>query len=269
LSTGSEKNLNSQAFFHNIDIADFEKIKPLFQGVDYVFHLAALARVPLSIEDPINTSKTNILGAINVFKASAESGVKRVVFASSSSVYGNQEKMPLKENMHCQPLSPYALQKLTAENFAQLFSDIYKIPIISLRYFNVYGPRLNFDSEYSLVIGKFLKQKKEGKPLTIFDDGEQARGFCYVDDVVEANIKAMESEKIKGGEVINVGSDKSNSINYLAELIGGEVEYFPPRIGDVRNSQADLTLAKELLDWQPKTSFEDGIEIVKKWFEGQ
>ncbi len=269
LSTGSEKNLNSQAFFHNIDIADFEKIKPLFQGVDYVFHLAALARVPLSIEDPINTSKTNILGAINVFKASAESGVKRVVFASSSSVYGNQEKMPLKENMYCQPLSPYALQKLTAENFAQLFSDIYKIPIISLRYFNVYGPRLNFDSEYSLVIGKFLKQKKEGKPLTIFDDGEQARGFCYVDDVVEANIKAMESEKIKGGEVINVGSDKSNSINYLAELIGGEVEYFPPRIGDVRNSQADLTLAKELLDWQPKTSFEDGVEIVKKWFEGQ
>lgn len=267
LSTGSRKNLNPKAKFHKADISDFKKIKPFFRGVDFVFHLAALARVPLSIKDPVKTSQVNIMGTVNVFRAGIEAKAKRIIFASSSSVYGNQEKMPLKENMDCQPISPYALQKLTGEKFAQLFSQIYKIPIVSLRYFNVYGPRLNFDSEYSLVIGKFLKQRKQGKPLTIFDDGEQSRGFCYVDDVVEANIKAIESKKIKGGEIINIGNDKPNSINYLAKLIGGRVQYFLPRVGDIRNSQADLTLAKKLLGWQPKISFEKGLEKTKEWFD--
>ena len=267
LSTGKKENLNSKTDFHNLDICDFEKIKPLFEGVDFVFHLAAIPRVPLSVKDPVTTSKVNILGTINVFKAAIDGGVRRVIFASSSSVYGNQQILPLKEDMIPNPISPYGLQKLVGEKFAKLFTKLYKISIISLRYFNVYGPRVDFSSDYSLVIGKFLKQKAEGKPLTIFGDGEQTRGFCYVDDVVKANILAMESEKLKGGEVINVGSEVSHSINYLAKLIGGEVKYLPPREGDVLHTKADITLAKELLNWQPKVSLEEGVRRTAEWFD--
>lgn len=266
LSTGKKVNLNSKADFYNVDICNFDKINPLFKNIDFVFHLAAIPRVPLSIKDPLTTSKVNILGTINVFKAAIDTEVKRIIVASSSSIYGDQEKLPLKEDMVPHPISPYALQKLVGENFAKLFSNIYKIPIVSLRYFNVYGPRIDFDSDYSLVIGKFLRQKKEGKPLTIFDDGKQTRGFCYVDDVIEATIRASESKKIKGGEVINIGSEKSHSINYLAKLIGGKTQYLPPRPGDVRHTQANITLAKKLLDWQPKVSFEEGIKKTQRWF---
>jgi len=266
LSAGKKENLNPDAEFYNLDICDFEKIKPLFDKIDFVFHLAAIPRVPISIQDPINTSKVNILGTVNVFKAAIDTAVKRIISISSSSVYGNQEKLPLKEDMIPAPLSPYALQKLTGEYFARLFTDLYKIPIISLRYFNVYGPRIDFDSDYSLVIGKFLRQKKENKPLTIYGDGEQTRGFCYVDDVIDANIKAMNSQNLKGGEIINIGSEKSYSINYLAGLIKGEVKYLPPRVGDPRNTMADITLAKNLLEWQPKTPFKQGVEKVKEWF---
>lgn len=267
LSTGRKENLNPQADFHNLDICDFEKIKPLFKNVDFVFHLAAIPRVPISVKDPIGTSKVNILGALNVFKAGIDGGVKRIIFASSSAVYGDQEKLPHKEEMVPKPISPYGLQKLVGEQFAKLFTKLYKVPIISLRYFNVFGPRIDFDSDYSLVIGKFLKQKEEGKPLTIFGDGEQTRGFCYIDDVIEANIRAMESKKLKGGEIINISSGESYSINYLANLIGGEIKYLPPRQGDVLHTKADITLAKTLLDWQPKVSFEEGLEKVQEWFQ--
>jgi len=267
LSTGKEANLNSQADFHNLDICDFDKIKLLFQDIDYVFHLAAIPRVPISVEDPLGTSKNNILGTLNVFKAASDDGIKRVFFTSSSAVYGDQKESPLRENMMPDPISPYALQKLVGEQFAKLFSQLYKIPIISLRYFNVYGPRNDPDSEYSLVIGKFLKQKAENKPLTIFGDGKQTRGFCYVDDVVEANIKAMKGEKLKGGEKINISSEESYSINYLASLIGGEVQYLAPRPGDVLHTKADITLAKDLLAWQPKISFIEGVKKTREWFE--
>jgi nucleoside-diphosphate-sugar epimerase len=175
--------------------------------------------------------------------------------------------LPLREDMVPNPISPYGLQKYVCEQFAKLFSNLYKIPIVSLRYFNVYGPRIDFDSEYSLVIGKFLKLKAEGKPLTIYGDGNQTRGFCYVDDVVEANILAMESKKIKGGEVINIGSEKSHSINYLAKLIGGKAKYLPPRPGDVLHTRADISLAKKLLNWSLKVSLEEGLEKTKQWFE--
>ena len=261
LSTGKKENLNSEADFYNLDICDFEKIKPLFKNVDCVFHLAAIPRVPTSIEDPLGTSKNNILGTLNIFKAAVDAKVKRIVFASSSAVYGNQKTLPFKEDMQPAPISPYALQKLVGEQFAKLFNQLYQIPIISLRYFNVYGPRNDPDSEYSLVIGKFLKQKAKGKPLTIFGDGEQTRGFCYVDDVVEANIKAAESGKL------NISSGKSYSINYLADLIGGEIQYLPPRSGDVLHAKADIALAKNLLDWQPKIDFKEGLKRTTKWYE--
>lgn len=268
LSTGKKENINKKAKFYKVDICS-PKIFEIFkkERPKIVFHLAALPRVPFSIKDPVLTSKVNILGTINIFKAAIDAKVKRVIFASSSSVYGDQKKLPLKENMTPNPISPYGLQKYVCEQFAKLFSSLYGVPIISLRYFNVYGPRIDFNSEYSLVIGKFLKQKKEGKPLTIYGDGNQTRGFCYVDDVVEANIRAMESKKLKGGEVINISSGKSYSINYLAKLIDGAVKYLPPRPGDVLHTRADISLAKKLLNWQPKISFEEGLKKTVEWFE--
>lgn len=269
LSTGKKENINPKADFYQLDICDFEKIKPLFQEVDYVFHLAAIPRVPLSIEDPVGTSKVNILGTINVFKVAIDAGVKRIVFASSSSVYGEQKELPLRENMAPNPVSPYGLQKLVGEQIAKLFVQLYKVPIVCLRYFNVYGPKIDFDSDYSLVLGKFLRLRAQGKPLTIFGDGEQTRAFCYIDDVIDANIKAVESEKIKGGEVINIGQEKSYSVNYLSRLIGGKVEYLPPRVGDPLHTQANITLAKNLLNWQPKVDIKDGVEVTKQWFQGK
>jgi len=267
LSTGKKENLNPEADFHQVSICDFEKIKPLFQEVDHVFHLAALPRVPVSVKDPIGTSQVNIIGTINVFKAAEENRVKRIIFASSSSVYGDQEKMPLVENMDLRPISPYALQKLAGEQWAKLFTDLYNLPVVSLRFFNIYGPRNDPESDYSLVIAKFLKQKSEGRTLTIFGDGEQTRGFCYIDDLLEALVKTMTSEKIKGGEVMNIGSEKSHSVNYLAKLISDRVEYLASREGDVLHTKADISLAKEVLDWEPKVSFEQGVEKTKQWFE--
>lgn len=266
LSTGKEENLNPKADLHNLDVCDYEKIKPLFKNIDYVFHLAAIPRVPVSIKDPINTSRTNILGTINVFKAGADNKVKKIIYSSSSSVYGEQKELPLKEDMVPNPINPYGLQKLVGEKFARLFVQIYKIPIICLRYFNVYGPRIDPRSEYSLVIGKFLRQNSENKPLTIFGDGEQTRGFCWVGDVTKANIKAMTSDKLKGGEIINIGSEKSYSVNYLASLISNNVQYLNPRFGDMLHTKADINLAKDLLDWKPNIDFEQGIKKTKQWF---
>jgi UDP-glucose 4-epimerase len=270
LFTGKKENINKKAKFYKIDICS-PKIREIFKKEKprICFHLAAIPRVPFSVKEPVLTSEVNILGTVNVFKACLEAKAERIIFASSSSVYGNQKKLPLKENMLANPVSPYALQKYVCEKFAKLFSDLYKIPIVSLRYFNVYGPRIDFDSEYSLVIGKFLKQKAQGKPLTIYGDGNQTRGFCYVDDVVEANILAMKIKKIKGGEVINIGNEKSYSINYLAKLIGGKVKYLPPRPGDVLHTRADITLAKKLLNWSPKIDFNEGIKKTIEWFQAQ
>lgn len=268
LLTGKKENINPRARFYKIDICShrisyiFRKERPAV-----VFHLAAVPRVPLSLKDPVLTSKVNILGTVNVLKTAVEMKTGRLIFASSSSVYGEQRKMPLKENMTPNPISPYGLQKYVCEKFLKMFSQLYKIITVSLRYFNVYGPRIDFDSEYALVMGRFLKQKADGKPLTIYGSGNQTRGFCYVSDVVDATIKAMESKKLRGGEIINVGSEKSYTINYLARLIGGEINYLPPRPGDVLHTRADISLAKRLLDWEPKTSLEVGIEKTKKWFE--
>lgn len=267
LSTGKKENVNEKADLKVADICDFEAIRPFFDGIEYVFHLAALPRVPISVKDPIGTSQINIMGTINVFKASQEAGVKRVMFASSSSVYGNENTPPFKEDMTPMPVSPYALQKRVGEQFAQLFTELYKTPVIILRYFTSYGPRMIFDSEYSLAIGKFFRLRKENKPLTIFGDGEQTRGFCYVMDIANGNIKAMESDKLKGGEIINIGGSEIISVNQLADLMGGEKVYLPPREGDIRFSMGDISKAKELIDWQPEFTFKQGIEDTKKWFE--
>lgn len=266
LSTGKKENVNPKAKFYELDIADYEKIRPVFNGVDGVFHLAALARVPVSVADPIKTNEINVSGTLNVFWASKEAGAKRIVYVSSSAVYGDQDKLPLVETITPKPINPYGLQKLLGEEYARLFKELYDFPIVSLRYFNVFGPRIDPNNEYSLVIGKFIKQRLENKPLTIYGDGNQSRGFNYVSDVVEATILAMESEKIKGGEIINIGSEIAITINRIADLIGGERVYLAPRVGDMLHAQADIGLAKKILNWQPKIDFETGLQKTKEYF---
>lgn len=260
LSTSKRENLNPRAIFFQEDLRNFDRIRSLFEGVDFVFHQAALARIPLSIEKPKETNEVNVGGTLNVLLASKEAGVKRVIYASSSSVYGHQEKLPMKEDMALRPLNPYALQKYVGELYCRIFSEIYGLPTVCLRYFNVYGQRAPQEGAYALVIGVFLRQKKNNQPLTITGDGEQSRDFTHVSDAVRANLLAMESEKAGRGEVINIGGGKNHTINEVAEMVGGETIHIPPRPGEMRHTLADISLAKELLDWEPKVKLAEGIK---------
>lgn len=262
LSSGRKEQINSKAIFHQLNITDFESISSLFVGVDYVFHLAALPQVPYSIEHPIETNEINVNGTLNVLLAAKEAGVKKVIYSASSSVYGDQEKMPLREDMLASPKSPYGLQKYVGELYCKLFSDIYGLPTVRLRYFNAYGPRQNEEGTYALVIAKFLKQKREGKALTITGDGTQTRDFISVHDVVRANILAME-KNVPGGEVFNIGSGSKSSIKTIAELIGGEIKYLPARL-EPHDSLADNSRARNFLGWGPEIKLEDGIIELKK-----
>ncbi|HZX49840.1 MAG TPA: NAD-dependent epimerase/dehydratase family protein [Candidatus Paceibacterota bacterium] len=268
LSTGKKQNLNRKAKFLNMDIRS-PRLGQLFlrERPHGVFHLAAIPRVPISVEDPVGTSDVNITGTVNVFWAAKKAGVKRVVFASSSSVYGSQKNLPLHEAMQPKPVSPYGLQKLMGEQWARVFFELYGLPIVSLRYFNVYGPRIDFDSDYGLVIGKFLWQFRQKKPLTIFGTGNQTRAFCYVDDVAQATVLAMQSLKLKGADIINVGGEESHSINHLAALLGGQKEHLPPRPGDVEHTKADTKAAKRLLGWEQTVSLKEGVRRTAEWFK--
>ncbi len=268
LSSGKKEYINPKAKFYKLDICS-KKINDVFkkEKPEYVFHLAAIPRVSISVEEPVKTTETNVLGTVNIFKSSYENKVQRVVFASSSSVYGDKKEFPFKETMSVLPINPYGLQKLQGEQFAKLFSDFYNLSIVCLRYFNVYGPRTDFDSDYGLVLGRFLKLFNEKKPLTIYGNGEQSRSFCFVEDVIEANIKAMHSKKIKNSEIINIGGNKSVSINYLAGLISKDKIYLPKRKGDAMHTVSDIKKAKKLLDWFPKTDIKEGVEKTKEWFK--
>ncbi len=264
LSGGKKENVNSGATFHLADIRKLAEIKPLFVGVEWVFHLAALPRVQYSIEHPVETNESNVSGTLNVFVAAKEAGVKRVVYSASSSAYGDQPILPLVETMSANPKSPYGLQKYIGELYARVFSTVYNLPTVSLRYFNVYGPRYSAEGAYALVIGKFIEQKKLGRPLTITGTGEQTRDFTHVRDVVRANILAAASSKVGKGEVINIGAGHNASVNKIAELIGGEVAHVEARL-EPQNTLADNTLARELLDWVPEVDLEDGIKELL-WF---
>lgn len=265
LSNGLPDNVNKEANFFKEDIRNFEAIKKIIEGAQYVFHTAALPRVQYSIENPLETHDVNVNGTVNLLVAAKDAGVKKIIYSASSSAYGNQETMPLREDMVANPLSPYGLQKHIGELKCRVFSKIYGIPTVSLRYFNVYGPRFRADGAYALVIGKFLKQKKEGVPLTIVPDGEQTRDFTHVRDIVMANILAMESEKVGKGEVINIGAGRNWSVNKVAELIGGPVEFCEPRL-EPKHTLADNFRARELLGWEPKVSLEEGIEELKRLY---
>ncbi|TAK58391.1 NAD-dependent epimerase/dehydratase family protein [Patescibacteria group bacterium] len=265
LSGGKRENVHQDATLHVVDVRDSKAIAPIIAGSEFVFHLAALPRVQYSIEYPEETNSVNVGGTLAVLKAAKDAGVKRVVYAASSSAYGNQEILPLSEDAPPQPLSPYALQKYVGELYCRVFSDVYGLPTVSTRFFNVYGPRLDPEGAYALVIGKFLKQKKEGIPLTITGDGEQTRDFTHVRDIVRGMILAAKSEKVGKGEIINLGRGQETSVNAIAELIGGAVTHIDPRL-EPRHTRADIRRAKELLNWEPEVSLDEGVAELKKLF---
>lgn len=259
LSTGKRENLNCRAEFHEVDIRGFEKIRPIFNGVDFVFHLAARPRIPLSIQDPISSNENNLNATLNVLVAARDAKVKKVIYSSSSSIYGDQKELPARETMSPQPLNPYGLQKYVGELYCKIFSELYGLPTVSLRYFNVFGPRALLEGAYATVVGIFLRQKRDGEPLTIIGDGEQTRDFTYIKDVVRANIMAVESPVGKG-EALNIGAGHNYSINHLAKIIGGETVNIPQRPGEIKHSLADTALAEKVLGWQPKYNLESGLK---------
>ncbi len=276
---GRKENVNPKAVFHKADIRELATIKPLIKGAQFVFHCAALPRVQYSIEHPALTNEVNVGGTLNVLIASQEGGVKRVIYSGSSSAYGDpassrlvggqaagKQFLPLKETLPVNPKSPYGLQKYVGELYCRVWSEVHGLETVSLRYFNVYGPRLNPDGAYALAIGKFLKQRKEGKPLTIWGDGTQTRDFTHVRDIVRANLLAAESTKVGKGEVINIGAGRNFSVNQLAKLIGGPVVHEPPRI-EPHDTLADNSLARKLLGWKPEVTFEKGIAELKRLYK--
>ena len=263
LSGGKSERINPNAHFHNVDIRDIDLITSIIHGADAVFHLAALPRVQYSIDEPVETNAVNASGTLNVLHASKEGGVKRVVYSASSSAYGNSPVLPLHEELPARPVSPYGLQKYIGEEYARLYAELHGLSTVSLRYFNVYGPRMDPDGAYALVIGKFLKMRKEGKALTITGDGEQTRDFTHVEDVVRANIRAAESGKVGHGEVINIGSGARISMNTLAKMIGGPIEYIEARKESL-HTLADNKKAKELLGWEPTIFIAEGVSSLRK-----
>jgi len=246
------------------DVRNMAEVQKAMAGLDGVFHTAAVPRVTYSVEHPQETNDHNVTGTVNVLVAARDAGVKRLVFSSSQSVYGNLEfGKKLVESLTPAPLSPYALHKYIGELYCRLFSELYSLPTVSLRYFNVYGPYADPNGAYALVIGKFFLQRSQGQPLTICGDGEYFRDYTHVTDVVRANILAMQSLAVGKGEVINIGFGEAHSVNELATLIGGPTINVPPRPADPRYGQADNTLARQLLGWEPRISLPEGIEELR------
>jgi len=230
-----------------------------------VLHLAALPRIQPAIRDPFPAHHTNATGTLNVLTAAQRAGVKRLIYSGSSSVYGKQSSLPFKEDMKPDPLNPYAVQKLVGEMYCRNFSELYRLPTVILRYFNVYGPREILEGAYATVIGIFRQQLKQGLPMTIVaDGGEKTRDFTHVRDVVRANILAMGSDKVGKAEIINIGTGKNYSIKELAEMFRGPIEVIPPRPGETVTTLADNKKAKELLGWEPTVDLPSGVEELKK-----
>jgi len=262
LSTGKKENINSQAEFYEVDLRNLEDIAPLFQGVDFVFHEAALARVQPSIENPVKYHDNNVNATLNVLVAARDVKVKKVIYASSSSIYGNQEKMPLTEDMIATPISPYALQKYIGEEYCRLFSYVYKLPTVCLRYFNVYGSRMVTEGAYASVVSIFGQQMKKGEPMTIAGDGTHWRTYTYVKDVVRANILAAQSDMVDG-RAINTGHSTEYTVNEIAKMFGGPTTNIPERIEPVRNLCSNA-LAKKLLGWEPSLDLPQWLPTYKK-----
>ncbi len=258
LSFGKKENVHPDAILHIEDICASQNLEHIFEGSTYVFHLAAQRRVQSSLESPKPSHDVNCTGTLNVLIAAQHANVGRVIYSASSAAYGDQFNTALQEDMPTRPTSPYGLQKYMGEQYCTLFSDIYNLSTISLRYFNVYGPRMDPKGAYPLVISHFLQLKKEGLPLTITGDGKQTRDFVHIRDVVRANLLAAESGVVGHGEVINIGAGNNVSIQRIADSIGGPIDYIPAR-QEPRNTLADISRAKELLGWEPRVGIVEGI----------
>jgi nucleoside-diphosphate-sugar epimerase len=273
LITGKRSNLDhvKGVEFIEGDLADAAVAERAVQGVDYVLHQAAIPSVPRSVKDPITSNRANVDATLNVLVAARDAGVRRLVFAGSSSAYGNTPTLPKREDMPNNPLSPYALQKVVGEQYLQMFTRLYGFETVSTRYFNVFGPRQDPSSPYSGVISVFATALLENRPPTIYGDGEQTRDFTYVANVVDGVLRACEAPGASG-EVINVATGGRISLNQLfrtmRELVGGAVEpeYTELRAGDVKDSQADIAKAKRLLGYQPSVSFEEGLRRTIEWY---
>lgn len=279
LSTGKRENIAEIAGeidFHEADLLDFKAIQQACRGVDYVLHEAAIPSVPRSVKDPLESNRANIDGTVHLLVAARDAKVKRVVYAASSSAYGDTPSLPKREDMPPNPLSPYAVAKLAGEYYMSAFWRCYGLETVSLRYFNIFGPRQDPTSPYSGVLAKFITQMLGGEQPTIFGDGRQSRDFTYVENVVNANLLACKAaaEKV-AGKVFNIATasriDLNETFRLLKKLIGyaGEVQYGAERAGDVKHSLADLSLANKLLAYQPTVNFEEGLRRTVNWYRQQ
>lgn len=274
LVTGKKENINPKAEFIQADInacrqgnhplsAYTEKVEKSVAGSDAIFHLAALARVQPSIEDPVTFNDVNVNGTLNMLMIAQKLGIKRFVYSASSSAYGNAKIFPTPETHPTNPLSPYGLQKLIGEQYCKVFSICYGLETVCLRYFNVFGERQSLEGAYCLVMGIFANQKLNGEPMTIVGNGKQRRDFTYVGDVVRANILASQSDKVGYGEVINIGNGDNRSINDLADLIGGPRLNIESRL-EPKQTLADNSKAKDLLGWSPTVTLEEWMPKYKE-----
>jgi len=273
LSSGKRENIEGIVNDDNVEfsqgsITDLPLLQSLFEGVDYVFHQAAIPSVPKSVENPLASHEANITGTLNVLLAARDNHVKKVIYASSSSVYGDTPTLPKNEDMLPNPQSPYAVTKLVGEYYCQVFERVYGLATVCLRYFNVYGPRQDPNSQYAAVIPRFIWRAAEGNPPIIFGDGEQTRDFTFVHDVVQANILAAETD-VSG--ILNLGAGENISINELARLViditgkGMEPIHQEPRPGDIRHSLADVSKARNL-GYNPQCNLAEGLKETIKWF---
>jgi len=274
LSTGKKERLrgiDSSIELIEDDLTDSRVCDRAVQDVEYVLHQAAVPSVQRSIQDPLETNRANVMGTLNLLESCRQHGVRRLVYAASSSAYGDTQVLPKKEDMAPNPLSPYALQKFVGERYCKLYNDLYGLETVSLRYFNVFGPSQDPWSEYSAVIPKFATRLQSRQPLVVFGDGEQSRDFTYVDNVVEANILAIKAQRTAGA-VINVGCGEGLTLNrlirFLEEILQVQavVDYEPPRRGDVRHSLADISLARDILGYQPKVTVVEGLRRTVDFF---
>ncbi len=275
-STGKRENLVFDGNYSSLeiiegDISDYGICRSVVEGTDYLFHQAALPSVEQSVEDPLTSNRVNVEGTLHLLMAAKEAGVKRMIYASSCAIYGDDPSLPKTEEMAPGPLSPYALQKYIGERYCRLFSRLYRLETICLRYFNVFGPRQNPDSVYAAVIPRFIDALLQGRSPVVFGDGEQSRDFVYIDNVVQANLRAMSQEYLFG-EVMNVASGESLSLNQLirllAKILGSTASpvYQEARIGDIRHSLGDIRRARKLLNYAPQVGIETGLEKTIAYF---
>jgi len=275
-STGKWENIaeiKDAIEFREISLLNPKGLEAACEGVDYVLHQAALPSVPKSVADPQLTNAVNVDGTLNLLVAARQAKVKRVVYAASSSAYGETEVLPKREDMLPRPISPYAVQKLTGEYYLQAFWSVYQLQTVSLRYFNIFGPRQDANSQYSAVLAKFITQMYQGESPTIFGDGEQTRDFAYVANAVKANLLACvaPTEQVCG-KVFNIATGKRTTLNQtyrmLQEITGysGAPKFVPERVGDVRHSLADISLAEKHLGYTPDVSFEQGLRLTAEWY---